>query len=43
MAVTSEDPEVITRAVESMSRAAAGLAMESVDVWLMISADEDEE
>lgn len=40
--VSTKDPETITRAVEALSRAAAGLALENVDAFLIITEDEDQ-
>lgn len=42
MSVTSDQAEVITRAVEAMSRAAAGLALEGVEVWLTARPDDED-
>jgi hypothetical protein len=42
MSTTSNDPQVVARAMEAMSRAATGLALEGVDVWLSARPDEDE-
>lgn len=39
LGVTTEDPEILTRATETLSRALAGLAMEGVDCSLMIYED----
>lgn len=43
LSVTSRDPEIITRAVEALARAAAGLALEGVDTFLMTSDDNESE
>lgn len=41
-AVVSDNPEHITRAFEAFSRAAAGLALEGVAVYLEAGAPDDE-
>lgn len=43
LSVTSADPETITRAVESMTRTACGLALEGVDTIVIVGPEEDEE
>jgi hypothetical protein len=44
VAVTSDNPETITRAIEAFSRAAAGLALEaSAEVYLIVGPDLDVE
>jgi hypothetical protein len=43
ISVTTGDPGVVTRAIESMSRCAAGLALEETDVWMSVTVDEDSE
>ncbi len=40
LGVTTDDPELLTRATESMSRALAGMALEGVDASLMVYEDE---
>jgi hypothetical protein len=40
LGVTTTNPELLTRAVETMSRALAGLALEGVDATLMVYEDE---
>ncbi|MFT4288138.1 hypothetical protein [Nocardioides sp.] len=40
--VGSDSPDVVTRAVEALSRAAVGLALEGIDA-VVIVAHEDEE
>ncbi len=41
--VTSTDQQVITRAVESLSRAACGLALEGAEVYIIVGPDIDED
>lgn len=43
MSVTSSDPQIVTRAIEAMSRAAAGLALEGVEVWVSARPDDEDE
>lgn len=40
--VTSTNPEIVTRAAESLTRAAIGLGLEGVDIMLTIGPDDDE-
>jgi hypothetical protein len=42
LSVASADPETVTRAVESMTRTATGLALEGVQVVVVVEPDEDE-
>jgi hypothetical protein len=39
LGVTTDSPEILTRTVETLSRAVAGLALEGVDASLMIYED----
>ena len=41
--VTTDRPEVVQRAVEALTRAATGLALEGVSVFVMIDPDIDDE
>lgn len=41
--VTSGDPTVIARAVESLARAVAGLALEGADVVIIAGPEEDDD
>jgi hypothetical protein len=43
LGVTTNSPELLTRAIETLSRSVAGLAMEGVDTTLMVYEDETEE
>jgi hypothetical protein len=43
LTVETNNPEHITRSAEAMSRAAAGLALEGIDAFLMIREDTDDE
>jgi hypothetical protein len=43
LSVMSDSPEIITRAIESMGRAAAGLALESIPVIMVIDRDQEQE
>lgn len=43
LGVSTDSPELLTRAVETLSRSVAGLAMEGVDATLMVYEDEIEE
>lgn len=43
LGVTTSDPELLTRAIETLGRSVAGLAMEGVDATLMVYEDEIEE
>lgn len=42
LAVTTGDPELIARTAEHFARAAAGLALEGVESFIMIGPDEDD-
>lgn len=39
LAVTTDNPDVLTRAFETMARAAAGLAMENIPVAILSNKD----
>ena len=39
LGVTTDNPELLTRATETLSRALAGLALEGVDASLMVYED----
>ena len=41
LSVTSADPEIITRSIEAFGRSMAGLALEGVDTFLIVTADDD--
>jgi len=41
--VTSDDPNIVARAVDALGKAASGLAMEGVEVFLFIRPDDDED
>jgi hypothetical protein len=41
--VTTTNPDIIARAIEAFSRAAAGLVLEHVTVEIFAGPDEDEE
>lgn len=43
LSVTTNDPNVLARAVESMGRAMAGMALEGVGTFMSVSNDEDED
>ncbi len=38
--VVTDDPSILQRAVEALSRAAAGLAMEDIDALVIVTEDE---
>lgn len=40
LGVTTDSPELLARATETLSRALAGLAMEGVDASLMVYEDQ---
>jgi hypothetical protein len=40
--MTTTDPEQVARSTEHFARAAAGLALEGVEITLMIGPDEEE-
>lgn len=42
LSVTTHEPEVLTRAIESMGRCAAGLALEEVQTVLFCDVYEDD-
>lgn len=41
LSVTTDDQTIATRAVEALTRAALGLALEGVPVFLMLGPDEE--
>lgn len=43
VSVTTEDPEILTRAIETFSRAVTGLAMEGVETFTMCGPDSEED
>lgn len=43
LSVTSEDPETIARAVESMTRTATGLALDGVDTIVIVGPEDEDE
>lgn len=43
LSVTSDDPETITWAVESMTRTATGIALEGVEAVVVIAPDDEDE
>lgn len=42
MSVTTDSSEVLARSIEAMSRAAAGLALEGIEVWLSARPDDED-
>jgi hypothetical protein len=42
LSITSSDPQLIARAVEHFARAAAGLALDGGQAFMMAGPDEDE-
>ncbi len=43
VSVTTDDPEILTRAIETLSRAVTGLAMEGVETFTMCGPDEEDD
>jgi hypothetical protein len=43
LSVVTDDQETITRAMEALSRAGAGLALEGVSVFLMAGPESEDE
>lgn len=43
VSVTTDDPEILTRAIETLARAVTGMAMEGIDTFMMCGPDRDDD
>lgn len=43
LSVTTDDPQLIARTAEHFARAAAGLALEGVQTFIMIGPDDEDD